>query len=85
VRTPGRARYLRVGLKTAPAALSGATITNHPVAQIADCYCGSGSPVLLCCRAGDHDKPCDCHSGKTFQDCCLTTEAADLLFRAGAL
>jgi hypothetical protein len=57
--------------------------TDHPVAQLADCYCGSGRNVLLCCRAGDHAKPCDCHSGKRFQDCCLTTTAASMIFQEG--
>lgn len=58
---------------------------DHPVAQLADCPCGSGRNILLCHRAGDVDKPCRCYSGALFKDCCLTPEAAVLLFREAAI
>lgn len=59
--------------------------TDHPVAQAADCPCGSGRNILACCRAEDLSKPCRCHSGALFQDCCLTPEAAVMLFRSAVL
>lgn len=50
--------------------------TQHPVAQLMPCECGSGVVRLDCCLAEDVDKSCGCLSGKTFRDCCMVDRAA---------
>ena len=47
--------------------------SDHPIAQVADCWCGSGKNVLACCRADDLAEPCGCGSGEPFGDCCIAT------------
>ncbi|UFN44512.1 hypothetical protein [Nocardioides okcheonensis] len=45
--------------------------TQHPIAQLMECQCGSGERAIECHLAEQLDDPCGCKdSGKTFRECC---------------
>lgn len=49
--------------------------TQHPVAQLMDCWCGSGIPSIDCHLLDQLDRRCGCRtSGKTFRECCAVTD-----------
>lgn len=46
----------------------------HPLAQVQDCWCGSGQPYRSCHLQGHRAAACLCRSGRPLEACCLLTD-----------
>lgn len=59
--------------------------TEHPLAQVAPCACGSGKRYLDCCLTDRLDKPCTCGADLPFRECCMVRDDAPQTAEPGSV